>query len=98
VAARYDAAAKNDAPRMIALDEAFADFDSANQVGYLRLLSDLGLDWIITCPDELPYHESLSAAMAYRLTLDGTVHTAFPILWDGRQVREPLAAATGEQP
>lgn len=95
VAARYGTG-RDDAPRMIALDEAFAGFDPANQVGYLRLLSDLGLGWIITCPDELPYNASLSAVMAYRLTLESTVHTAFPILWDGRRAREPLAEAWAE--
>ncbi|HCC33350.1 MAG TPA: hypothetical protein DEQ28_05535 [Clostridiales bacterium] len=101
VAARYGNA-RQDAPRVIALDEAFAGFDPANQVNYVKFLSDLNFSWILTCPDELPYNESLSAAMAYRLTLEGTVHTAFPILWDGHRAREPLAegwaeAAAGEQ-
>lgn len=99
VAARYGNA-RPDAPRVIALDEAFAGFDPANQVNYLRFLSELGLGWILTCPDELPYSEFLSAAMAYRLTLGGSVHAAFPILWDGHRALEPLAewseAAAGE--
>ncbi len=96
VAARYDAATHPDVPRIIALDEAFAGFDANNQVAYLQFLDDLGLGWILTCPDELPYTEHLSAAMAYRMTLDQNLHVAFPILWDGKQAAEPLSAAWSE--
>ena len=67
----------------MALDEAFAGFDANNQKNYLDFLSQLGFCWIITAPDELPYSESLSAAMTYRMSLEGTLHTAFPILWNG---------------
>lgn len=96
VAARYEAAGKPDAPALVGLDEAFAGFDPNNQANYLRLLSDLGLHWVITCPEELPYGTGLSAAMAYRLSLDGNVHMAFPVLWDGQRVTEPLPE--GEDP
>lgn len=91
VAARYDASPRPDAPRIVALDEAFAGFDQNNQTMYLKFLCDLNLSWIITCPDELPYSPALSAAMAYRMALDGNLHTAYPILWDGRRALEPLA-------
>jgi hypothetical protein len=85
VAARYDAA-RPDAPRLVGLDEAFAGLDPNNQANYLQFLADLGLAWILTCPDELPYGPGLSAAMAYRLSLSGGVHLAEPLLWDGRRV------------
>lgn len=91
VAARYEAAGRGDAPALVGLDEAFAGFDPNNQANYLRFLGDLGLSWIITCPEELPYGPGLSAAMAYGLTLRGGVHMAFPVLWDGARAREPLA-------
>lgn len=91
VAARYDASPRTDLPRLVALDEAFAGFDANNQKNYLDFLSQLGFCWIITAPDELPYSESLSAAMTYRMSLEGTLHTAFPILWNGSVAREPLA-------
>ncbi len=91
VAARYGAAGRPDAPALVGLDEAFAGFDPNNQANYLRFLGDLGLSWIITCPEELPYGPGLSAAMAYGLTLRGNVHMAFPVLWDGARAREPLA-------
>nr|PZN42095.1 MAG: hypothetical protein DIU70_05680 [Bacillota bacterium] len=93
VAARYEASPRPDVPRLIALDEAFAGFDPQNQAAYLKFLCDLNFCWLITCPDELPYSADLSAAMAYRMTLDEEqgLHYGYPILWDGRQVREPLA-------
>lgn len=102
VAARYDASPRTDAPRLIGLDEAFAGFDSNNQENYLRFLGDLGFCWVVTGPDELPYSHALSAAMTYRLSLEGNVHAAFPILWNGEAAFEPAAelerevAATGE--
>lgn len=92
VAARYSAGL-SDAPRLIALDEAFAGFDTNNQVNYLKFLDGLSLSWIITSPDELAYSDNLSAAMAYRLSLEGNVHTAFPILWDGTRASEPISPA-----
>lgn len=91
VAARYDASKRTDLPRLVALDEAFAGFDANNQKNYLDFLCQLGFCWIITAPDELPYSASLSAAMTYRLSLEGTLHTAFPILWNGSVAWEPLA-------
>lgn len=93
VAARYDAAGQAGAPRLIALDEAFAGFDTNNQVNYLKFLSDLGLCWIVTSPDELAYSDALSAAMAYRLLLEDDLHTCFPLLWDGKTASEPLSQA-----
>jgi len=90
VAARYDASPRTDLPRLVALDEAFAGFDANNQKNYLDFLNQLGFCWIITAPDELPYSESLPAAMTYRLRLEGTLHTAFPILWNGTVAWEPL--------
>lgn len=93
VAARYDAAGQAKAPRLIALDEAFAGFDTNNQVNYLKFLGDLGLCWIVTSPDELAYSDALSAAMAYRLSLEGNLHTPFPLLWDGKTASEPLSQA-----
>jgi hypothetical protein len=93
VAARYDAAGQAGAPRLIALDEAFAGFDTNNQVNYLKFLSDLGLCWIVTSPDELAYSDALSAAMAYRLLLEDNLHTCFPLLWDGKTASEPLSQA-----
>lgn len=95
VAARYDASPRTDLPRLVALDEAFAGFDTNNQKNYLDFLNQLGFCWIITAPDELPYSESLSAAMTYRLSLEGTLHTAFPILWNGSVAWEPLAELAG---
>jgi len=92
VAARYDASPRSDLPRLVALDEAFAGFDTNNQENYLAFLSQLGFCWIITTPDELPYSQSLSAAMTYRLSLEGNLHTAFPILWNGSVAWEPLEA------
>jgi hypothetical protein len=94
VAARYDAA-RPDAPRLIGLDEAFAGFDANNQAIYLKYLSGLGLSWIITIPEELPYSEEISAVMAYRMELRGQLHTGFPILWNGRTTWEPLADLMG---
>lgn|GEM_PF-5132324 len=96
VAARYEAAGRADAPALVGLDEVFAGFDPNNQANYLRFLGDLGLSWIITCPEELPYGPGLSAAMAYGLTLRGNVHVAFPLLWDGARAREPLAEGHGD--
>ncbi|MGE5508295.1 MAG: SbcC/MukB-like Walker B domain-containing protein, partial [Chitinophagales bacterium] len=103
VAARYDASPRTDVPRLIGLDEAFAGLDVNNQENYLGFLTQLGFSWIITAPDELPYSQSLSAAMAYRMSLEGKSHLAFPILWTGQRAWEPLEdlvreAAPGSQP
>lgn len=99
VAARYAAAGKPDAPALVGLDEAFAGFDPNNQANYLRFLGDLNLSWILTCPEELPYGAGLSAAMAYRLTLEGNVHMALPVLWDGTAVRDALPdVSAGDEP
>lgn len=91
VAARYDASPRADVPRLIGLDEAFAGLDPNNQENYLGFLTELGFCWIITAPDELPYTQSLSATMAYRMSLEGNFHTAFPILWNGQVAWEPMA-------
>ncbi|HHW15227.1 MAG TPA: hypothetical protein GXX28_09890 [Firmicutes bacterium] len=90
VAARYDASPRADVPRLIGLDEAFAGLDTNNQENYLGFLTQLGFCWIITAPDELPYSQSLSAAMTYRLSLEGNFHLAFPILWNGSVAWEPM--------
>lgn len=94
VAARYDAA-RPDAPRVIGLDEAFAGFDANNQAIYLKYLSGLGLSWIVTIPEEIPYSQELSAVMAYRMELRGQLHTGFPILWNGQTTWEPLLELMG---
>jgi len=89
VASRYDAAKDPDVPRMIFLDEIFAGFDPANQVTYLRYLRDLGLNFFITCPEDLPYNRDLVAVMSYQMRLIGRVHTSYPTLWDGQKVTDP---------
>lgn len=91
VAARYAASPRRDMPRLIGLDEAFAGFDVNNQANYLKWVTDLGLQWVITVPDEVPYSGALSAVMTYRMSLQGRTHTAFPILWDGRETHDLLS-------
>lgn len=95
VAARYAASSRADLPRLIGLDEAFAGFDVNNQANYLKWVTDLGLQWVITVPDEVPYSGALSAVMTYRMSLQGRTHTAFPILWDGRETHDLLSGVGG---
>jgi energy-coupling factor transporter ATP-binding protein EcfA2 len=89
VAARYDAARDPDVPRIVFLDEVFAGFDPQNRETYLRYLNELNLNWMITCPEDMPYSSQMPAVMSYQLHLSGTVHTAYPTLWDGRKVTDP---------
>jgi len=99
-AARYDAA-RVDAPRLIAFDEAFAGVDPQNVAEALRFLCRFGFCWIMASERLWGVGPALPAAATYELIRTGNVAAALPFFWDGtaqrlHDVAESVAAATGE--
>lgn len=86
VHARYEAAAPG-APRLIALDEAFAGVDPGNIREAYALLVSLGFNWIMTSEKLLAISDALPAAITYTLEAPkGTDEFYYtPILWNGQQ-------------
>jgi uncharacterized protein (TIGR02680 family) len=97
VAAVYEAAGPQ-APRLIALDEAFAGIDHVGQLKLLGLLQTLDLDLLLNSHDLWGCPSELRGLSIYHLTLvqgrPGVMHTHW--LWDGqtkRQVDRPRPVA-----
>jgi len=88
-AAHYDIA-KADAPRLIALDEAFAGIDEGMRAELMGLLVRFDLDVLLTGHELWGAYEQVPAVMVYDLLrhppLEGV--SAFAVRWDGAVMAE----------
>jgi uncharacterized protein (TIGR02680 family) len=88
-AAHYDAAGES-APRLIALDEAFAGIDEGMRAELMGLLVRFDLDILLTGHELWGAYEQVPALMAYDLLrqppLEGV--SAFAVRWDGAAMAE----------
>ncbi len=85
-AAFYDAAQPG-APRLIALDEAFAGIDRPMRGQLMGLLAEFDLDFIMTSYEEWGFYQQLDGLSTYHLSRDPSlrgVHAEW-FLWDGRE-------------
>jgi uncharacterized protein (TIGR02680 family) len=85
-AAFYDAA-KPGAPRVIALDEAFAGIDRPMRGQLMGLLAEFDLDFVMTSYEEWGFYAELDGLSTYHLSRDPSmrgVHTEW-FVWDGRE-------------
>ena len=85
-AAFFDSAAPG-APRLIALDEAFAGIDRQMRGGLMGLLAEFDLDFVMTSFEEWGFYEELDGLSAYHLSRDPAVRGVHAewFLWDGRE-------------
>jgi len=83
------------APRLLALDEAFAGVDDTGRGELMSLAAQFDLDLFMTGYDLLAAHASVSAAAHYDLAHSAVDHTvsALLLVWDGDRL---LADDTGE--
>ncbi len=88
-AAHYDIAA-DDAPRLVALDEAFAGIDEGMRAELMGLLVRFDLDVLLTGHELWGTYEQVPALMVYDLLrhppLEGV--SAFAVRWDGAVMSE----------
>jgi hypothetical protein len=85
-AAFYDAAQPG-APRLIALDEAFAGIDRPMRGQLMGLLAEFDLDFIMTSYEEWGFYAELDGLSTYHLSRDPSmrgVHAEW-FVWDGRE-------------
>lgn len=90
VAAKYQGG-RQDAPRMIALDEAFAGVDSKNIRDMFRLMTEFHFDFIINSQVLWGDSDTLDALAIYQLIRPRNARfvTVMPYLWNG-SAREEL--------
>ncbi|MGP3935376.1 TIGR02680 family protein [Nonomuraea sp. KM88] len=87
--------ARPTAPRLLALDEAFAGVDDTGRGELMSLAAQFDLDLFMTGYDLWATHASVSAAAHYDLAHSPAEHTVSPLLlvWDGARL---LADDAGE--
>jgi uncharacterized protein (TIGR02680 family) len=82
--------ARDQAPRLVMLDEAFAGIDQGMRGRCMKLLVDFDLDFMMTSHDEWGCYEELPGLAIYQLyrdpTLDGVGSVRF--VWSGGRLRE----------
>lgn len=71
VNARYNSSGKNDCPRIIALDEAFAGVDDNNINDMFKLIESLNLDYVLNSQVLWGTYESVSNLSIYELNRAG---------------------------
>lgn len=77
-----------EAPRMLALDEAFAGLDAVNVRQLIRVLTAFGLTWVCTS-DKVPrLTEDLPGASMYVMLRDGLETASRTFVWDGHGMVE----------
>lgn len=85
-AAFYDSAAPA-APRIIALDEAFAGIDRPTRAKLMGLLAEFDLDFLMTSFEEWGFYEELDGLSTYQLSREPGQRGVFAewFVWDGRE-------------
>ena len=86
VVAKYQGG-REDAPRLISLDEAFAGVDNKNIRDMFRLMTEFGFDFIINSQVLWGDCDTLDALAIYQLIRPGNAKfvTAMPYLWNGKK-------------
>lgn len=76
------------APRLLALDEAFASVDDTGRGELMSLAAQFDLDLFMTGYDLWAAHACVPAAAHYDLAHSAIDHTvsALPLLWDGEKL------------
>ncbi|MEU8521114.1 TIGR02680 family protein [Streptomyces sp. NPDC048577] len=93
--------AHSDAPRLLALDEAFAGVDDTGRGELMSLAAQFDLDLFMTGYDLWAVHAAVGAAAHYDLAHSAVDHTvsALLLLWDGERLHADdtgtLSAALG---
>ncbi len=86
VVAKYQGG-REDAPRLISLDEAFAGVDNKNIRDMFRLMTEFGFDFIINSQVLWGDCDTLDALAIYQLIRPGNAKfvTIMPYLWNGKK-------------
>lgn len=86
-AAFFDSAALPGAPRIIALDEAFAGIDRPMRGQLMGLLAEFDLDFVMTSYEEWGFYEELDGLSAYHLSREAGVRGVHAewFVWNGRE-------------
>ena len=86
VVAKYQGG-REDAPRLISLDEAFAGVDNKNIRDMFRLMTEFGFDFIINSQVLWGDCDTLDALAIYQLIRPGNAKfvTVMPYLWNGKK-------------
>ena len=86
VVAKYQGG-REDAPRLISLDEAFAGVDNKNIRDMFRLMTEFGFDFIINSQVLWGDCDTLDALAIYQLIRPGNAKfvTVMPYLWNGHK-------------
>ena len=82
-----DQGGREDAPRLISLDEAFAGVDNRNIRDMFRLMTEFGFDFIINSQVLWGDCDTLDALAIYQLIRPGNAKfvTVMPYLWNGHK-------------
>ncbi len=84
--------ARPDAPRLLALDEAFAGVDPRNVGETLRLLCRFDFSWVMASERLWGVGSALPAAATYELWRKDNAVAALPFFWDGTRLVEASVA------
>lgn len=89
-ASAFYASAHRHAPRVIALDEAFAGIDRDTRGDLMGLLVKFDLDFIMTSYDEWGFYEQVDGLAAYHLARERGVRGVYTdrFVWDGGELFE----------
>jgi len=97
-AAAHYGSARETAPRLVLLDEAFAGIDQGMRGRCMGLLVQFDLDFMMTSHDEWGCYEELPGLATYQLYRDPDFEgvAAVRFVWDGRRLEEQPARKTAE--
>lgn len=97
-AAAHYGSARETAPRLVLLDEAFAGIDQGMRGRCMGLLVQFDLDFMMTSHDEWGCYEELPGLATYQLYRDPEFEgvAAVRFVWDGRRLEEQPARKTAE--
>ena len=76
--------ARADAPKILAMDEAFSGVDAANRDATLEFMSDLGLSWMMTSEKVWGASPSIRGASTYQFIRKDNVAAVSLHVWDGK--------------